>query len=102
MWPALILRQLQQCGNPGIPSEACRIVDGQSKIVADFGAGNPFRFVLVKPVFPFAARIGLGEHGTTQQPHKQQRKPEYLEPIYASHATLLRAQRNAAHHNGGR
>src|SRR5277367_250373 len=65
MWPALVLRQLQQSGNPRIPSEARRIVNGQSKIVADFGAGNSFRFVFVKTIFPFAARIGLGERRGT-------------------------------------
>ena len=51
---ALMLGQRENFRVPGGGSHARRVGDREPEVVADFGAGNAFRLVLVEHGIPFA------------------------------------------------
>jgi hypothetical protein len=73
---ALMFRQRQQGGVPGISAHAGFGGDGQAQVVADFGAGDALRLVFVEARGPLASEVKLGEGrggsqaGDSEQSHR--------------------------------
>ncbi len=64
---ALMLREREQVGIPDVAAHASRVVDRQPQIVADLGAGNALRLVLMKERIPLARQIDLRERRNSQR-----------------------------------
>src|SRR5438552_16911844 len=71
---ALVLGDRQDVGGPGIRHSSSRVVDRQARIIADFGAREALRLVLVKLGIPFSGQVHLGKYWSAEQRHRQQKQ----------------------------